>query len=225
MTAKRHPFRARVSLLCVACFLTPAALSAPASTCRVWEKVEITLQAEASFANPYTDVEVWVDLKGPGFAKRCFGFWDGGHTFRIRVLATQPGVWTWTSGSRPTVPGLSGREGTFSAAAWSTEETEANPCRRDMIRVSANGHAFATPDGEPFFLLYFEKDCPRATLSGAVPKKPYHARWFNPRKGTWSTREQVLVPDAQGTLKLPPFPDGVMRSTTDWALRLKPIDP
>jgi hypothetical protein len=147
----RH--QVHVSLFCAACFLAPAALSEPAATCRVWEKVEITLQAEASFANPYTDVEVWVDLEGPGFAKRCFGFWDGGHTFRVRVLATQPGVWTWTSGSRPPTAGLTGREGTFTAAAWSKAETEANPCRRGMIRVSANGHAFVYPDGEPFFLL------------------------------------------------------------------------
>jgi len=23
-------------------------------------------------------VDVWVQLKGPGFDKRCYGFWDGG---------------------------------------------------------------------------------------------------------------------------------------------------
>jgi len=38
---------------------------------------------------------VWVDLKGPGFNKRCYGFWDGGKTFRIRITATAPGTWTW----------------------------------------------------------------------------------------------------------------------------------
>ena len=38
----------------------------------VWEKVEITLNADSSYENPYTDVEVWVDLKGPGFEKRCY---------------------------------------------------------------------------------------------------------------------------------------------------------
>ena len=59
-----------------------------ARTCRVWEKVEIVLRAEphgvgephsvgeGEYANPYTDVEVWVDLEGPGFRKRCYGFWD-----------------------------------------------------------------------------------------------------------------------------------------------------
>ena len=29
-------------------------------------------------ANPYTDVVCWIDLEGPGFARRVYGFWDGG---------------------------------------------------------------------------------------------------------------------------------------------------
>ena len=31
-------------------------------TCHVWEKIEINLRAEKSYENPYTQVEVWVDL-------------------------------------------------------------------------------------------------------------------------------------------------------------------
>ena len=34
---------------------------------------------------------MWVDLQGPGFERRCYGFWDGGDVFRVRVLATAPG--------------------------------------------------------------------------------------------------------------------------------------
>ena len=72
----------------------------------VWEKVEITLRAHNKYDNPYTDVVVWVDLEGPGFKKRCYGFWDGENIHRIRVLATTPGMWTWKSGSKPSDPGL-----------------------------------------------------------------------------------------------------------------------
>lgn len=50
----------------------------------VWEKVEIALRAEKSYENPYKEVEVWLDLKGPGFEKRCYGFWDGDNLFRVR---------------------------------------------------------------------------------------------------------------------------------------------
>jgi len=124
-----------------------------AKTHHVWEKQEITLKASKSYDNPYTEVEVWVDLKGPGFDRRCYGFWDGGQTFRARVLATRPGAWTWRSGSIQSDVGLNGKTGTFAATAWSEAELDKNPCRRGMIKASANGHAFEYADGTPFFLL------------------------------------------------------------------------
>ena len=61
-----------------------------------WELKEIELTASGKYANPYTDVECWLDLKGPGFSKRIYGFWDGGQMFRVRVVAPAPGTWTWT---------------------------------------------------------------------------------------------------------------------------------
>jgi hypothetical protein len=119
----------------------------------VWQRVEITLHARKAYANSYQDVTVWVDLKGPGFNKRCYGFWDGGDTFRVRVMATAPGAWSWTSGSEPADPGLTAGTGSFDAQPWSDAEKAANPNRRGMIRPSANGHAFQYADGTPFFYL------------------------------------------------------------------------
>ncbi|MFO7955964.1 MAG: DUF5060 domain-containing protein [Candidatus Brocadiia bacterium] len=118
-----------------------------------WETVEITLKATHAYANPYTDVTVWVDLEGPGFSERCYGFWDGGATFRVRVTATAPGEWCWTSGCRPADPGLRGKTGVFTAVEWTEEEKQENPCRRGFIRPTDNGHAFQYADGTPFFLL------------------------------------------------------------------------
>ena len=65
----------------------------------VWETVEITLEAEQNYANGYTDVSCWADLEGPGFAKRIYGFWDGGKIYKIRLVATAPGSWRWITGS------------------------------------------------------------------------------------------------------------------------------
>ena len=140
----------------------------------VWEKVEITLRSRRHLDNPYTDVQVWVDLKGPDFDKRCYGFWDGGATFRVRILATAPGHWTWESGASVVDPGLQGVRGAFTAVAWTEAELEETPCRRGMIRPSSNGHALEHPDGTPFFLLgdtwwatptfrfrWYEDDTPR----------------------------------------------------------------
>ena len=98
-------------------------------------------------------MQVWVDLSGPGFARRCYGFWDGESNFRVRVLATSPGQWSWRSGSRPEDAGLAGRSGAFEAVPWTDAEKAANLCRRGHVRATANGHAFEHADGTPFFLL------------------------------------------------------------------------
>ena len=120
---------------------------------RMWQKVEITLNAEKSYENPYKDVEVWVDLEGVMFSKRCYGFWDGDNVFRVRILAVGPGIWSWKSGSNQSDPGLNGKTGSFIAGPWSDADKKANPCRRGMVKASANGHAFEYADGTPYFLL------------------------------------------------------------------------
>ncbi len=129
------------------------ALHAEPAACRLWQKVEITLEARETYENPYTDVTVWVDLAGPGFARRAYGFWDGGNTYRVRVLATQPGGWSWTSGSNQDDAGLNGKKGEFEAVVWSQAELAANRCRRGMVRATTSGHAFEHADGTPYFLV------------------------------------------------------------------------
>jgi hypothetical protein len=146
----------------------------------VWEKVELTLQAENHYANPYTNVEVWVDLKGPGFDKRCYGFWDGENVFRVRVLATQPGEWTWQSGSNQKDAGLNNQHGRFTAVTWSEAEKESVPTRRGFIKPTANGHAFEYADGTPFILL-------GDTWYAAAT---YRFKWYN------DDRERPIGPEA-----------------------------
>lgn len=118
-----------------------------------WEVVEITLRAENSCNNFYTDVTCWVELEGPGFKKQIYGFWDGENIFRVRLVATKPGKWTWKSYSnQPGDQGLNNKQGSFEAVAWKPEEIEENPNRRGFIRPSENGHALQYDDGTPFFL-------------------------------------------------------------------------
>lgn len=122
-------------------------------TVHVWEKVELPLTAARAYPNPYTDVVVWVDLEGPGYSRRVYGFWDGDNRFAVRVLATAPGTWRWTSGSTPHDDGLAGKSGSFTATHWNEAELEANPNRRGMIRASADGRGLEYADGTPYFLL------------------------------------------------------------------------
>ena len=133
--------------------LAGIASAAPAAAAHVWEKQELTFTAARAFANPYTDVTVWVDLAGPNFHKRVYGFWDGGRTFRVRLAATAPGTWRWRSGSAPADTGLAGKSGSFLAVAWTEAEMRENPLRHGFLRATANQHALQHADGAPFFAL------------------------------------------------------------------------
>src|SRR5210317_2234443 len=85
-------------------------------TVRTFEIKEIVLSAQNDYENPYKDVDCWVQLTGPDFDKRIYGFWDGGSTFKVRVAAIEEGNWSWESGSnQPDDSGLNGRTGSFSA--------------------------------------------------------------------------------------------------------------
>ncbi|HEX7070333.1 MAG TPA: DUF5060 domain-containing protein, partial [Rhodothermales bacterium] len=117
-------------LIATALLLLGIAAPSVAAPVHVWEKQELTFTSSKAFENPYTSVTVWVDLTGPNFKKRVYGFWDGDRTFRVRLLATAPGVWHWRSGSDPEDSGLAGKSGTFTAIAWTEEEKKENPLRR-----------------------------------------------------------------------------------------------
>ena len=119
----------------------------------VWETRELTFIAKNSYKNAYTDVTVWIDLSGPNFKKRVYGFWDGGNTFHLRLVATAPGKWTWRSGSTPHDPGLSGKSGSFTAIDWTEKEKNENPLRHGFLRASENHHALNHADGTPFFAI------------------------------------------------------------------------
>ncbi len=124
------------------------------SLVHVWEMQEIVLKTEKKYKNYYTDVTCWVELKGPDFSKRIYGFWDGGNKFVVRVVATKPGKWQWISGSNQAGDkGLNSLSGGFNAIDWTEGEKEQNPNRHGFIRSTQNGHALQYADGTPFFMI------------------------------------------------------------------------
>jgi hypothetical protein len=130
----------KLLLFVLCCFLLSTS-SFGQSPVHVWEMQELTFNAGNTYKNPYTEAKMWVDLTGPNFNKRIFGFWDGGNVFKVRIVATSPGAWTWKSGSSTNDPGLSNKSGTFNAVAWSDNEKKENPLRHGFIRVSPGRHA------------------------------------------------------------------------------------
>jgi hypothetical protein len=120
----------------------------------VWEMKEIKLKAEKSYNNYYTDVTCWIELKGPDFSKRVYGFWDGDNNFIIRVTAAKAGNWNWISGSnQPDDGGLNDHTGAFTAIEWTKEEKEQNPVRHGFLQPTSNGHALQYADGTPYFMV------------------------------------------------------------------------
>jgi hypothetical protein len=148
-----------------------------ASDIHVWEMKEIVLKAEKQYENCYKDVTCWVELKGPNFSKQIYGFWDGGNRFVVRVVATSPGKWQWTSGSnQPDDKGLNGLTGEFNAVNWTEKEKLQNPNRRGFIRPTANGHALQYADGAPFFMVgdtWLAAATWRLPFRGVAPVKNY----------------------------------------------------
>jgi len=138
------------SISSISCFRNPGEIKKH----QTWEMVEITLEAGKEYSNYYTDVTCWLELKGPDFSKRIYGFWYGGNTFKIRIVATKPGKWYWQSFSnQPDDNGLNNKQGEFEATGWSGKELENNPNRHGFIRPSKNGHSLQYADGTPFFII------------------------------------------------------------------------
>lgn len=147
----RHYFLTAIcSIFLLACSSSLRAQNAP----HVWQLQEVEFHSAQHYANPYVNVQLWVELKGPNFSHRVYGFWDGGNVFRVRFVATTPGKWSWTSGSnQPNDKSLNGKSGSFTARDWSEKEKDENPTRRGFLRATTNGHALEYADGTPFFLV------------------------------------------------------------------------
>lgn len=123
-------------------------------TVHVWETMEIAFEAKQQYQNPYTDVEFWVTLTGPGnYKRRVWGFWDGDQVFRVRILGMEPGIWKWESYSNQSDEGLNDKTGVFLAVAWTKEELRENPNRKGFIQTTSSGRAWQYPDGSPFYML------------------------------------------------------------------------
>ncbi|HUQ67431.1 MAG TPA: DUF4038 domain-containing protein [Flavitalea sp.] len=140
-------------LLFILLFLLVHLMGAAQKPLHVWEMQEISFTAKNNYKNPYTDVKMWVELSGPDFNKKVFGFWDGGNTFKVRMVAMKPGEWKWKSGSSTNDAGLTNITGSFNAIEWTENEIKENELRHGFIRASANRHALIHADSTPYLAI------------------------------------------------------------------------
>jgi len=72
------------------------------SSVPAWTRWEQTLTSSRQYANPFADVTVSVEYRGPnGATLSTFGFWEGGTTFKMRAMFPTPGRWTICRTIRP----------------------------------------------------------------------------------------------------------------------------
>ncbi len=84
-----------------------------------WQEVELTFNAARETANPYTEVDAWVDfVHDDGTKIRRPIFWDGARVFRVRFASPKSsGTWRWTASDRNGDAGIQGKTGTLQAEA------------------------------------------------------------------------------------------------------------
>ncbi len=163
-------------ILFTALFIACQPESPNAKHIHVYEIEEITLNAENQYENPYAEVDCWVELIGPNFDERIYGFWNGDNEFVFRLVASEPREWSWKSGSNQPDAGLNDHSGSFTAIRWNEPEIEENPNRRGFVRATTNGRALEYADGSSFFMLgdtWWSTATWRYPLTGVEPEDNY----------------------------------------------------
>ncbi|MGB6153352.1 MAG: malectin domain-containing carbohydrate-binding protein [Pricia sp.] len=153
---KRSPLaQCRLMLTLMLVSLLSTIASAQQNQYDVMEVVEVAFNSQNQYDNAYMDVDVWVELKKSGSSTEVYRvpvFWDGGTTFRVRLVATSPGSWSWRI-MNETVDnadqGFLNRNGSFTATA---ADVSSNSNNRGFIQVDPNTkRTLQYADGTPFF--------------------------------------------------------------------------
>ncbi len=120
----------------------PAASPRPGEVER-WGMYETALTNGKKFANPFTDVTVQAHFRCGSTELTVNGFYDGDDTWRLRVMPTVEGHWTYVTESSDR--DLDGKKGSFECVA-------PGPGNHGPVQV-AKQVQFSYADGTPFFPL------------------------------------------------------------------------
>jgi hypothetical protein len=108
-----------------------------------WGMEEISLHTGRIYNNPFQDVQLQAKFTSKGKSILVTGFFDGGDTWRIRLMPDQRGSWQFTTISND--PQLNNQSGSFQVTMPSREN-------HGPVHVAKTFH-FSHADGTPFFLL------------------------------------------------------------------------
>lgn len=118
-----------------------------------WKETEISFTAKAEYKNPYTDVNLWVEFRGPGGQVIIRpGFWFEGSTWKVKFASpVDSGTWTWKSFSdAESDKGLNGIEGMMKAVPY-TGNNEL--VKKGLLKMSKGKRNVEFSNGESFFMI------------------------------------------------------------------------
>ena len=116
-----------------------------------WRMVELSFESEKSYADPFGDVTLDLQLFGNGRLYTIPGFWDGGNIWRVRFVCPAAGMWQClTVCSDQENPALHGRTATVDCKAYSGK---LEIYQHGFVTTRYGEKYLTYDDGAPFFYL------------------------------------------------------------------------
>lgn len=118
----------------------------------LWGRFEQVFTGAGSYANPAQDVALTATFRAPSGAElQVDGFWDGGTTWRVRFMPSEPGMWSFTTQcSAAEDAGLHARLGAFVCG----DADGANRfAQHGPVHAQPGSRYLAHADGTPFLWL------------------------------------------------------------------------
>lgn len=129
----------------------PEAVKSPVEV-EQWVTHEITLYAKDTFANPYTDVDLYaefVNSKGDTLIRP--GFWYGDNIWKVRFAPPESDMaYSWKTFTDVGAKGLDDQQGKIQSSPY-TGENEL--LKKGFLTVSAGNRNLVHSDGSPFLLI------------------------------------------------------------------------
>ena len=120
-------------------------------TAETWRVVELSFECEKTYADPFADVTLDLQLSGNGRLYTVPCFWDGGSTWRARFVCPAAGTWQCkTVCSDPTNAALHGRTAQVACTAYTGDLA----VYQHGFVTTRYGEKYLTyEDGTPFYFL------------------------------------------------------------------------
>ena len=109
---------------------------------QTWVANEVVLLSSKTYADPFNDVDVDLELTNGKVTYLIPGFWDGGNTWRVRFVCTEEGQWTYKTIC------------TDSENAGLHNQTSTVNCNKYVGNLEVYKHGFVTTDPEKKYFVY-----------------------------------------------------------------------